>query len=81
MGDDFAPIMIVTLYDGCELKTFGYLQQTVVETADGESVPNNEFFLTVDVPEVTDESDYQIKIMYWDGFGTLNSLGEVNIIK
>ena len=40
-----------------------------------------EFGLGIDVPELSETSDYEIKVMFFDGFNTFNLLGKVDKVK
>ena len=79
MGNNFEPIMFVALYNGTSLCDVSSLQKEVTQYAD-ELIPADDFVLTIDVPEVTETSDYKLRIMYWDGLNTLEPLGEIDTL-
>ena len=79
MGNNFEPIMLIALYNGTRLCDVSSLQKGVTQFAD-ELIPTDDFVLTIDVPELTETSDYKLRIMYWDGLDTLEPLGEIDTL-
>ena len=73
MGDNFAPILIVALYNGGTLESIEFVQQGTSESAlDG--FLEDEISFTVEVPEMTAATAYQLKVMCWDNLSTLTPL-------
>ena len=73
MGDNFAPILIVALYNGGTLESMEFVQQGTSESAlDG--FLEDEISFTVEVPEMTAATAYQLKVMCWDNWSTLTPL-------
>ena len=73
MGDNFAPILIVALYNGGTLESMEFVQQGTSESAlDG--FLEDEISFTVEVPEMTATTAYQLKVMCWDNWSTLTPL-------
>ena len=81
MGDNFAAIMVAVLYDGGRMVSASTLKQSVPASAGDNAMFATEFGLGVDVPELTEISDYEIKVMFFDGFNTFNLLGKVDKVK
>ncbi|MBQ7574417.1 MAG: hypothetical protein IJT23_09170 [Clostridia bacterium] len=80
MGDNFAPIMIVALYEGGVLKKMESVQQNVYPRQ-AEGFLEDELSVTVDVPQMAQDSDYALKVMCWDGLETLLPLTGAKTIK
>ena len=80
MGDDFAPVMVVALYEGGILKKMEYVQQNVYQRQ-VEGFLEDELCVTVDVPQMAEGSDYLLKVMCWDGLATLLPLTVAKTIK
>ena len=70
MGENFNPRLVVALYNGNEFVTLSHVNQTATETYSKE-VPGTELSVTLDIPEVTENDNYNIKIMFWDGLTPL----------
>ena len=81
MGDNFAPVMVVALYDGTRMISASTLKQSVPVAPNDNVMFATEFGLGIDVPELTETSDYKIKVMFLDGFDTFNLLGKVDIVE
>jgi len=73
MGDAFAPVMFVALYDGGRFKGVEYAKQSTSESQ-LEGFLEDELCFTVTVPEMTEGTDYQLKVMCWENMTGMNPL-------
>ena len=55
------------------MKGLGYWQQTVIENS-SDLIPADECSVEIDVPAETEDTDYMIKVMFWNGFDKLMPL-------
>ncbi len=71
MGADFNAAVIVALYNGNKLESVTLMERAVVESS--QEIPADEFTAKVTVPDLS-TGDYMIKVMYWNGTGTMTPL-------
>ena len=80
MGNNFKPTLVVALYDGTRLAGVSFIEQNITQNIlDG--VPSDELAVTINVPEMTAGTDYNIKVMYWDGLNTMKALDRADVFK
>lgn len=80
MNSSFKPALIVALYNGTKLADVSFIEQSIAQSIlDG--IPSDELGVTINVPEMTTETDYNLKIMYWDGVNTMKALSSPDVFR
>ncbi len=80
MGDSFKPALVVALYNGTKLVDVSFTEQSISQNIYDGALPD-ELAVTINVPEMTSETDYNLKIMYWDGINSLKALDSADVFK
>ncbi len=76
-GDNLKACVVAAVYDGGRLCDVQYMEKTVKEVP--YALPAEEYVMFVDVP--TDCQNCEIKILYWDGMGTMEPIGDISSLK
>ena len=79
MGDNFSAATMIAVYNNGKLVSLPYvLERNYTESS--VYLPTDKFSATVTIPEMAEDDNYEIKVMYWDGLSTFVPLDTADFL-